>query len=95
MVQPDPVGSIHFLLDVPGYDEVLATVQCVLQGGRCQRGPALGGHQVRVAVGARKADGTADDGDGVDGSCTASLRQSSQVLRAEGVPQVGATPAWS
>lgn len=34
VVQPDPVGSIHFLLDVPGYDEVLAAVQRVLQSGR-------------------------------------------------------------
>lgn len=95
VVQPDPVGSIHFLLDVPGYDEILAAVQRVLQGGRRQRGPALGGHQVRVTVGTRKPDGTADDRDGIDGSCTASLRQSSQVLRAEGVPEVGAAPAWS
>lgn len=41
VVQPDPVGSVHFLLDVPGYDEVLAAVQRVLQSGRRQRRPAL------------------------------------------------------
>lgn len=74
VVQPDPVSGIHFLLYVPRYDKVLATVQCVLQGGRRQRGPALGGHQVRVAVSARKANGTADHRDGIDGGGAASLR---------------------
>ena len=94
VVQPDPVGSIHFLLDVPGYDEVLAAVQRVLQSGRRQRRPALWGHQVRVAVGPRKPDRAADDWDGIDGS-TASFRQGAQVLRAEGVPEVRAAPSWS
>lgn len=74
VVQPNPVSSIHFLLYVPRYDKVLATVQCILQGGRRQRGPALGGHQVRVAVSAWKANGTADHRDGIDGGGAASLR---------------------
>ena len=94
VVQPDPVGSVHFLLDVPGYDEVLAAVQRVLQSGRRQRRPALWGHQVCVAVGPRKPDRAADDWDGIDGSA-ASFRQGAQVLRAEGVPEVGAAPSWS
>ncbi len=94
VVQPDPVGSIHFLLDVPGYDEVLAAVQRVLQSGRRERGAALGGHQICVAVCPRESDGAADNGDGVDRSPTP-LRQGPQVLWAEGVPEVGAAPPWS
>lgn len=94
MVQPDPVRSIHFLLDIPGYDEVLATVQRVLQRGRRQRGPAVGGHQICVAVGPRKPNVAAGDGDGVHGS-SAPFRQRSQVFRAQGVPQVRAAPSRS
>lgn len=93
VVQPDPVCSIHFLLYVPGYDEVLATVQRVLQSGRCQRGPALGCHQVSVAVCPRKPDGAAHHGHGIY-SRPAPLRQSPQVLRAEGVPEMWAAPSW-
>lgn len=93
VVQPDPVGGVHFLLDVPRYDEVLATVQRVFQSGRRQRGSALGGHQVRVAVSPRESDGTADYRDCVDSSGTTPLRQGPQVLRAEGVPEVGAAPS--
>lgn len=90
VVQPDPVGSIHFFLDIPRYDEVLAAVQRVLQGGGRQRGSALGGHQVRVAVSPGESNGTADDRDGINGGGPAPLCQGSQVLRAEGVPEVGA-----
>lgn len=61
VVQPDPVGCIHFLLDVPRYDEILASVQRVLQSGRRQRGSALGGHQVCVTVSPRKPYWTADN----------------------------------
>lgn len=95
MVQPNPVSSIHFLLYVPRYDKVLATVQRILQGGRRQRGPALGGHQVRVAVSTRKPNGAADHRDGIDGRSAASLRQSPQVFRAQGVTEVRAAPPWS
>lgn len=94
MVQPDPVGGVHLLLDVPRYDEVLASVQRVLQSGRRQRGPALGGHQVCVAVGPRQSNGTADDRDRVHSSGAAPLRQGPQVLGAEGVPEVGAASPW-
>lgn len=94
VVEPNPVRGIHFLLDVPGYDEVLASVQRVLQSGRRQRGSALGGHQVRVAVRPGESDGSADNGDRINGSGPAPLRQGSQVLRAEGVPEVGAASSW-
>lgn len=94
VVEPDPVRGIHFFLDVPRYDEVLAMVERVLQRGRRQRGPALGGHQVGVAVGPGQSDGTADHGDGVTGGGAAPLRQRPQVLRAQGVTQVGAASSW-
>lgn len=94
VVQPNPVSSIHFLLYVPHYDKVLATVQCILQGGRRQWGPALGGNQVCVTVSAWETNGTADHRDGIDGGSTASLRQVTKVFWAEGVPEMGATSAW-
>lgn len=94
MIKSDPVCGIHFLLDVPGYDQGLTPVQRELQSGRCEWRPALGGHQVRVAVGPCQSDRTADNGSGVDGR-TAPLRQSPQVFRAEGVPQVRTAPPWS
>lgn len=94
VVQPNPVCGIHFFLDVPRYDEVLATVQRVLQSGRRQRGSALGGHQVCVAVSPGKSNRTADNRDGINSSGAAPLRQGSQVLRAEGVPEVGTTSSW-
>lgn len=94
VVKPNPVCGIHFFLDVPRYDKVVATVQRVLQSGRRQRGSALGGHQVCVAVSASKPNGTADNRDAIDSSGAAPLRQSPQVLRAEGVSDVGAASSW-
>jgi len=94
VIQPDPVGSIHFLLDVPGDDQVLAPVQRVLHSGGCEGGPAVGRYQVRVTVGPRKPDRMANDRDVIAAS-PPPLRQSPQVVRAERVPQVGAAPPWS
>lgn len=36
VVQADPVGGVHFLLDVPGDDQV-AVAQGQLVRGRCKR----------------------------------------------------------
>lgn len=94
MIEPNPVRGVHLLLNVPGDDEVLAPVQRVLQSGRRERRPALGGHQVGVAVGSRQSIWSADNRNGIDG-CPAPLCQSPQVLRTEGVPQVGAASTRS
>lgn len=91
VVQSNPVRGVHFLLNVPGYDQILASVQSVLQSGGRQWGPALGAHQVRVTVGPGEPNGTADDWGRIDGGAPP-LRQRPQVLWAEGVPEVRAAP---
>lgn len=54
-VHPDPVPSVHLLLDVPAEGDVLRLANGVLGGADSQRGAAVRRHQVSVAGGARQA----------------------------------------
>lgn len=50
MEEPDPVGGVHFLFDIPGDDEVLPPAQGELIRGGSEGRAAIRRDQVRVAV---------------------------------------------
>lgn len=84
VVEADPVGGVHLLLDVPGDDEVGGAAQGELVGGGGEGGAAVGGDQVGVAVGPREAQRL--------GGAAALRRQALQVLRAQRVAHLRAPP---